>query len=45
MVRGPRVGFTEKLSVNTSLLRQHGENRNLSIIEMEVGERTKKSWF
>lgn len=42
MVRGPRVGFTEKLSVNTSLLRQHGENRNLSIIEMEVGERTKK---
>lgn len=42
LVRGPRVGFTEKLSVNTSLLRQHGENRNLSIIEMEVGERTKK---
>lgn len=42
LVRGPRVGFTEKLSVNTSLLRQHGENQHLSIIEMEVGERIKK---
>ncbi|WP_155591818.1 spore germination protein [Lysinibacillus cavernae] len=42
LVRGPRVGFTEKLSVNTSLLRQHGENQHLSIIQMEVGERSKK---
>lgn len=43
LVRGPRVGFTETLSDNTALLRQHGDNRNnLSIIKFQVGERAKK---
>lgn len=42
LVRGPRVGFTETLSDNTALLRQHGDNRNLSMINFQVGERAKK---
>ncbi|MCM2532687.1 spore germination protein [Neobacillus pocheonensis] len=42
LVRGPRVGFTETLRDNTALLRQHGDNRNLSIIKFQVGERAKK---
>lgn len=42
LVRGPRVGFTETLSDNTALLRQHGDNRDLSIINFQVGLRTKK---
>lgn len=42
LVRGPRLGFTENLSVNTSLLRQQGENQHLAIIKMEVGTRIKK---
>ncbi|WP_082389359.1 spore germination protein [Lysinibacillus sp. ZYM-1] len=42
VVRGPRVGFTEKLSDNTALLRQQGENQQLSILQMGVGKRVKK---
>lgn len=42
LVRGPRIGFTETLSNNTALLRQHGENCDLSMIPMQVGERSKK---
>lgn len=42
VVRGPRVGFTERLSDNTALLRQQGENQQLSIIQMKVGKRVKK---
>ena len=42
LVRGPRVGFTETLSDNTALLRQHGDNRSLSIIQFHVGLRAKK---
>ncbi|MBY0598744.1 spore germination protein [Bacillus bingmayongensis] len=42
LVRGPRVGFTEVLSDNTALLRRHGENKNLSLIKLQVGERAKK---
>lgn len=42
LVRGPRLGFTEMLSDNTALLRQHGENSDLSIINFQVGKRTKK---
>ena len=42
LVRGPRLGFTETLSDNTALLRQHGENSDLSIINFQVGKRTKK---
>ncbi|MDA7027851.1 spore germination protein [Bacillus sp. CLL-7-23] len=43
LVRGPRVGFTESLSTNTSLLRQQGRNQNLSLIHSQVGKRSKKS--
>lgn len=43
LVRGPRVGFTESLSDNTALLRQHGDNYNLSIIKFQVGLRSKKN--
>ncbi|WP_407637713.1 spore germination protein [Bacillus ndiopicus] len=42
LVRGPRVGFTEILSDNTALLRKHGENSNLFIINFKVGQRSKK---
>ncbi|WP_241747256.1 spore germination protein [Lysinibacillus sphaericus] len=42
LVRGPRLGFTETLSDNTAILRQHGENSDLSIINFQVGKRTKK---
>lgn len=42
LVRGPRLGFTESLSDNTALLRQHGDNNSLSIIKFQVGERSKK---
>lgn len=42
LVRGPRVGFTESLRDNTALLRQHGDNYNLSIIKFQVGQRSKK---
>ena len=43
LVRGPRVGFTETLSENTALLRQHGTNRNLTFINFQVGQQTKKN--
>ncbi|RBW68055.1 spore germination protein [Bacillus taeanensis] len=42
LVRGPRIGFTETLSDNTALLRQQGQNHNLSIINFQVGKRAKK---
>lgn len=42
VVRGPRVGFTETLSDNTALLRQHGKNESLSILKFPVGKRAKK---
>lgn len=42
LVRGPRVGFTETLTGNTTLLRQHGDNPNLTIINFQVGKRAKK---
>jgi len=42
LVRGPRIGFTETLCDNTALLRQCGENANLSFIKFQVGQRTKK---
>ncbi|WP_259391678.1 spore germination protein [Paenibacillus sp. 1011MAR3C5] len=42
LVRGPRLGFTETLCDNTALLRQQGENANLSFIKFQVGQRTKK---
>ena len=42
LVRGPRVGFTEVLSDNTSLLRRHCADENLSLVKLPVGERAKK---
>lgn len=42
LVRGPRVGFTESLSDNTSLLRGSGENENLSLVKFQVGSHSKK---
>lgn len=42
LVRGPRVGFTETLSDNTALLRQQGDNRNLTMLHFQVGERSHK---
>lgn len=42
LVRGPRIGFTETLSDNTALLRQHSKCDNLSILKFQVGKRTKK---
>lgn len=42
LVRGARVGFTETIGTNTSLLRQQGKNENLSLIEFQVGKRATK---
>ncbi|WP_238933750.1 spore germination protein [Brevibacillus choshinensis] len=42
LVRGPRVGFTESISDNTALLRQHGENGDLILLKFQVGSRVKK---
>lgn len=42
LVRGPRVGFTESLSDNTSLLRGSGDIENLSLVKFQVGKRSKK---
>lgn len=42
LVRGPRVGFTEVLSDNTSLLRRHCADESLSLVKLPVGERAKK---
>ncbi len=42
LVRGPRVGFTETLSDNTSFLRCSGEIENLSLVKFQVGKRSKK---
>ena len=43
LVRGPRVGFTESLSDNTSLLRGSGDIENLSLVKFQVGKRSKKT--
>lgn len=42
LVRGPRVGFTEKLSENTAILRQQGNIKSLSFIKFQVGKRGNK---
>ncbi|MEH6965221.1 MULTISPECIES: spore germination protein [Priestia] len=42
LVRGPRIGFTESLSDNTSLLRGSGDIENLSLVKFQVGKRSKK---
>ncbi|GIP00338.1 putative membrane protein YndD [Paenibacillus lautus] len=42
LLRGPRVGFTERLADNTGLLRLHGKNESLLLTRFEVGNRVKK---
>ncbi|OOC63974.1 spore germination protein [Paenibacillus ihbetae] len=42
LLRGPRVGFTERLGDNTGLLRLHGQNESLVLTKFEVGNRVKK---
>lgn len=41
IVRGPREGFTESISVNISLIRRRILNPNLKLIFMVIGTRTK----
>ncbi len=43
VVRGPRLGFTESLSVNMGILRNSAENKDLIMLELTVGKRAKKS--
>ncbi|WP_420490754.1 spore germination protein [Neobacillus drentensis] len=40
VVRGPREGFTETLTVNTSLLRRKIKNPSLKITSMKIGRHT-----
>lgn len=41
LIRGPRVGFTETLRVNTSLLRRYLRDPNLKLKTIYVGRRSK----
>lgn len=41
LIRGPREGFIEVLHVNLGLIRRRLPDRNLKIITMEVGRRSK----
>lgn len=43
VVRGPRVGFTETLRDNTALLRRYTLDPNLTMLDFQVGRRTRKS--
>lgn len=42
LLRGPRIGFTERLSDNTGILRQFGGNNELFMIKHQVGARVKR---
>lgn len=42
LLRGPRTGFTERISDNTGLLRRHGENGSLTLTKFQIGSRVKK---
>ncbi|WP_410768835.1 spore germination protein [Fontibacillus sp. BL9] len=42
LLRGPRTGFTERISDNTGLLRRHGQNSSLILTKLEIGGRVKK---
>ena len=42
LLRGPRIGFTEVLSENTSMLRRQGYSEHLEINMYEVGTRIKR---
>lgn len=41
VIRGPREGFTESISVNVSMLRRRVKNPNLQFIPMKIGRQTK----
>lgn len=43
LLRGPRIGFTEKLEDNMGLLRMQGQNESLIMSQFEVGNRVKKN--
>lgn len=42
LLRGPRVGFVERLEDNTALLRMYGRNESMFIEKFQVGSRVKK---
>lgn len=42
LLRGPRIGFTERLGENMGLLRMHGKNESLVITPYEIGTRVQK---
>ena len=42
LVRGPRLGFNESIDQNLALLRQYGNNDNLVLNRMSVGQRVKR---
>lgn len=43
VVRGPREGFSENISINISLLRHEIKNQNLMFKTIKIGEQTKTS--
>lgn len=43
LLRGPRIGFTEDISENTSLLRRQGYTEDLEIKKYKVGTRISKT--
>ncbi|ASA20398.1 spore germination protein [Paenibacillus donghaensis] len=43
LLRGPRIGFTEVLSENTSLLRRQGLNKNMEMKQFVVGNEIKRN--
>lgn len=43
LLRGPRLGFTEVLSDNTSMLRRQGRTENLEMTVFEVGSSIKRN--
>jgi spore germination protein len=42
LVYGPKISFTESLSSNVQIIRQHVKDSNLCTDELEIGERVKK---
>ncbi|WP_051348918.1 spore germination protein [Bacillus sp. SB49] len=42
LVRGPRIGFIENIRDNTSILRRLTNDPNLTILNFEIGDRSKK---
>lgn len=42
LLRGPRIGFVERLEENTGILRTYGKNPGMFIEKLQVGSRIKK---